>query len=346
LRAISKTLAEQRLLIVGNPEEVHVGAHFLEGAGSLPLTARLADVREAFRGPKLVNRMNWWLRGRRPTRLRSFSQKVAELCAAWQPRWLIATGIAPLDEAALNQIGNMRVRRLNYLTDDPWNCVHRAPWFLDALPHYDRVFSTRRANLDDLRRHGCPAVSFLPFAYAPRLHFPEPSHNGAASGPSAADVLFAGGADPDRVPYLAACIRAGFRVRLHGGYWDRYPETRGCAGGHLAADQLRAAMRRSRVALCLVRRANRDGHVMRSFEVPAIGTCMLTEDTVEHREILGPDGENVVYFRTIDEMVDRLRWLLAHDAERVRLAGAAHCLIVSGKHTYRDRLEAMLAHAD
>ena len=92
----------------------------------------------------------------------------------------------------------------------------------------------------------------------------------------------------------------------------------------------------------LVRRANRDGHVMRSFEIPAIGTCMLTEYTEEHAAIFGEDGKNVVYFRTLEGMVSRLRWLLEHDDERQRLAGAAHQLIVGGKNTYRDRLETML----
>ena len=76
--------------------------------------------------------------------------------------------------------------------------------------------------------------------------------------------------------------------------------------------------------------------------MPAIGGCMLTEDTVEHREIFGEDGQAVVYFQTQDEMVEKLRWLLSHDDERHRLADTAHRLITSGKHTYSDRLEAML----
>jgi hypothetical protein len=342
---MSESFADQRLLIVGNPEEVHIGAHFLEGAGQLGLVTQLADVRQAYRGLRMVNKLNWWLRGRRPTRLRRFSQDVVELCAAQKPRWLVATGIAPLDRRALEQIGRMGVRRLNFLTDDPWNPAHRAPWFFDALPEYDHVFSTRRANLEQLQGLGCRAVSFLPFAYAPRLHLGGPNGNGHAAAAPDADVFFAGGADADRVPYVTACIRAGSRVRLHGGYWDRFPETRAHARGHLPASELREAMRRSRVALCLVRRANRDGNVMRSFEIPAIGACMLTEDTAEHREIFGAEGENVVYFSSIDQMVDRLRWLLAHDTERLRLAEAAHRLITGGKHTYRDRLEAMLTHA-
>src|SRR5690606_33955463 len=97
-----------------------------------------------------------------------------------------------------------------------------------------------------------------------------------------------------------------------------------------------------KVALCLVRRANRDGHVMRSFEIPAIGACMLTEDTQEHREIFGEEGNAVVYFRSCDEMIEKLDWLLNHVSERQRLAKTAHELIVNGHHAYKDRLVSML----
>jgi spore maturation protein CgeB len=137
-------------------------------------------------------------------------------------------------------------------------------------------------------------------------------------------------------------IQAGFDVALYGGYWERYPSTAPFARGYADLPTLRKAIGAAKVALCLVRRANRDGHCMRSFEVPAIGACMLTEDTVEHREIFGEDGRAVVYFHTRDEMVDKLRWLLAHDEERRRLADAARLLITAGGNTYRDRVEAML----
>jgi hypothetical protein len=339
---VREAIMQGRILIVGNPEIIHAGAHFLEAATSLGLDASLEDVRQAYAGPGWLRRFNWWLRGRRPSRLRPFSDRVVELCAALRPRWMLATGIAPLAPAALQRLGELGVQRLNFLTDDPWNPSHRASWFFQALPFYDHVFSPRRANLDDLRQLGCREVSYLPFAFAPKLHFPEEPGSTPGAEQSDVDLFFAGGADRDRVPYLAACIRAGFRVRLHGGYWHRYRATRAQAGGHVGPCELRRALGRARAALCLVRRGNRDGHVMRSFEIPAIGACMLTEDTEEHRAIFGADGENVVYFRNTDEMVERLRWLVEHDTERVRLAAAAHRLIVGGKNTYRDRLETML----
>src|SRR5581483_9754387 len=172
--------------------------------------------------------------------------------------------------------------------------------------------------------------------------FPDPHQLEKKEEREPADVVFAGGADQDRVPILAALLQAGFRVELYGGYWERFPETRANARGEADPQTLRCAISRAKVALCLVRRANRDGHAMRTFEVAAVGACMLTEDTTEHREIFGEEGVAVVYFQTIPEMVTKLQWLLTHDDERRRLAGAARHLIVRGHNTYADRLTEML----
>jgi spore maturation protein CgeB len=98
----------------------------------------------------------------------------------------------------------------------------------------------------------------------------------------------------------------------------------------------------AKVNLCLVRHANRDGHVMRSFEIAAVGGCMLAEDTVEHREIFGPEGEAVVYFRNAREAAERTRALLCNISERKRLAAGLLRRIADGAHTYTDRLATML----
>ena len=336
-------LAGKRILLVGNPDVVHVGAHLHQAAESVGLCVRFSDSRRAFAGPAWLVKFNWRVRGHRPLRLRVFSQEVVHACREFRPLWMLATGLAPLEASALQAIGQFGVRRLNYLTDDPLNPAHRSPWFLKALPHYDHIFSPRRANMEDLRRLGCPTVSYVPFAYAPGLHFPEPSTTAEEQTQFAAEVVFAGGADCDRVPYMAALIRAGFKVALYGGYWERYRETKAHARGHADPQTLRKAISGAKVALCLVRRANRDGHVMRTFEVPASGACMLVEDTEEHREIFGEGGKAVVYFRDVDDMIEKLRWLLVHDDERQRLAQATYHLITQGKHTYRDRLMTMLA---
>jgi spore maturation protein CgeB len=81
---------------------------------------------------------------------------------------------------------------------------------------------------------------------------------------------------------------------------------------------------------------------MRSFEIAAVGGCMLAEDTTEHREIFGDDGETVVYFRDPREAGDRAGALLATPAERARLSREVRARISGGANTYRDRLLSIL----
>jgi spore maturation protein CgeB len=332
-----------RLLIVGNRGGTNVGG-CLEAAGAeLGLDVRVLEARRAMEAPAPLRRVNWWLRGRRPTWLRWFGREAVATCRAWRPDGLIATGLAPLDAAALRALGGLGVPRVCYLTDDPWNPAHRGAWALRALPEYDAVLSPRRANLGDLARLGCRQVAYLPFAYAPHLHYPDPPASAAEAAALAADVVFAGGGEPERARLIGRLAAAGFRVALYGSLWERFPETRGLTRGQADPATVRRATSAARVALGLVRRANRDGHTMRSFEAPAIGACLLLEDTDEHREIFGTPGAAAVYFRDAGEMLDGLRWLLAHDAERARLAAAAHRLVTREGHAYRDRLAAMLA---
>jgi spore maturation protein CgeB len=69
---------------------------------------------------------------------------------------------------------------------------------------------------------------------------------------------------------------------------------------------------------------------------------MLTEDTEDHRELFGAEGEAVLYFNSIPEMAEKAVWLAHNESERARLAAEARRRITSGSHTYADRLTAIL----
>jgi spore maturation protein CgeB len=333
---------DNRVLIVGNPDPVHIGAHLLRAANKIGLQVKIIDTNLAFKAPWPIKKYNWWLRGHHPTNLRKFSQKAIETCQEFKPKWLLSTGLAPLDRFALEEIGSLQIKRLNYLTDDPFNPKHATSWFFQTLPLYDHVFSPRSSNIEDLREFGCNKVSYLPFAYDPQIHFPDPPSKREDYYQFSSDVFFAGNADNDRIPFFDALLKAGFKIALYGYYWNRFVATSPYAKGYADPHTFRKAIGGAKVAICLVRRANRDGHVMRTFELPATSACLLTENTNEHREIFGVEGDAVLYFRTISEMMKKLKWLLENEAERHRLARAAHDLIVKGNNTYKDRLLVML----
>jgi spore maturation protein CgeB len=335
-------LKRSGVVLVADAGPMQVGAHLVDAASTLGVTLTTFDIREAFEGPALLRTASWRLAGHRPLRLTRFSTRVLNAVRQQRPAVLLTTGFAPLSASALREIGSLGTKRLNFMTDDPWNPVHRAPWFLDGLAEYDIVFSPRHANVDDLALAGVRRVEYLPFAYNPGVHRYEPAATPGERAALQTDVMLAGGADDERTKLVGPLIRAGMSVALYGGYWERFPETRSHAKGMLGAEGLRKATAEARVSLGLVRRANRDGHAMRTFEIPAMRGCLLAERTPDHLSLFGPDRDAVVYFDDADDVVEAARWILDHPAERDRLAGRASDVIHGGRHTYADRLAAML----
>lgn len=318
-----------KLLFVGNPGGTNVAESFLHAAKTLRLHATLVPATSAFRASALRRHVSWRLLGHKPPRLAEFSERVATDTRTFQPSHLVATGLAPLMADTLRTLTD--VRKIAFLTDDPWNPEFTSKWFMDALPVYDVVYTTRRTNMSDLTRQGCRDVRYMPFGYDPRHFFRDPR-------PKDVDVFFAGGAEPARVEYLAPLLGGEFSAALAGDRWDHYPATRSFYRGHLDAEQLRKQTSAARVNVCLVRRTNRDGHVMRSFEIPACGGCMVVEDTEEHRTIFGAPERAVLYFASPGELLSQVRRLLLDEALQQRLANAAHEIVASGRHTYADRL--------
>jgi spore maturation protein CgeB len=331
--------ASMRLLIVGFNQVGHMGRYLSDAAKQLGIDYVVVDAAKAQAGSRIARSFYWHACGKRPARLGRFGDMVIKACLATQRDLVLTTGCAPLDRSHIDGLRKQGVTVINYSTDDPWNPSQRANWFLSALPAYDAVFTPRHANTDDFHRCGVRAVHYLPFAHDPEVHRPWPKES-PASAPS--DVLFVGGCDVDRLPMISALIDEGLHVALFGGYWGGHSKTRPHWRGIADQDAICSASAAARICLCLVRRANRDGHTMRSFEAAAIGGCILAEDTADHRDLFGPHDHAVRYFRTTSEMVQQARLLLADAETRCRLSSQLRDRFDRAKHTYATRLATML----
>jgi len=60
---------------------------------------------------------------------------------------------------------------------------------------------------------------------------------------------------------------------------------------------------------------------MRLFEATGVGTCLVTDWKSQIGELFEPDREVVVY-RSAEECISKVKWLLEHDAERNAIAEA------------------------
>src|SRR5262245_29744 len=194
-----------KLALLGTLGGTHIGGSFARSAAKLGIESIWFDADKASADLRLLRSLSWHLADRRPLYLHRFEKELIAACASAKPQILIATGMAPLTESTLRALRQMGIICLNYSTDDPWNPAMRSRWHLRALPSYDMVFSTRRSNLDDFRRLGCPKVHYLPFGYDETL-FASPAQSGDTP---AHDVLFVGGADADRAAFMAEFMRHG-----------------------------------------------------------------------------------------------------------------------------------------
>jgi len=332
--------ANRTLMIVGNKGGTNIADSFCRAATSIGWNVEFCAASQAYSENIWLQRLAWHLGGHRPVRLHKFSASVEATAKRARPSVLLSTGLAPVTATTLSKLKAQGLRCLHYSTDDPWNPGQCAQWFLRSLPIYDHIFSVRHSNLNDFHRNGCANVSFLPFAYDPFLFY---SERAIIEPGEKSHILFVGGADSDRVPILTEIINSGLAVALYGDNWGRYKHLQKYYYGRADESMLRDLTIRASVNLCLCRRANRDGHVMRSFEIPAIGGFMLAEDTEEHRELFGTEGECVLYFASGREAIVKANWALQNPSERRRMSSAAHQRIVRNPNSYLDRLKVMLS---
>lgn len=329
-----------RLLIIGNSRPTHVGHHFLRAAISLGWDVEIMDLNAAYEAPLWMRRVCWHLMGHRPVHLRAFSDAVVARCHDFKPDWVLVTGIAPVNAEALQRLRQAKFLVVNFLTDDPWNRQHHAPWFLKSLRLYGHVFNPRHANEPNLRDHGVASYSYLPFAYSPEAHYPPSDVSEEERQKWRNKIVFIGGADADRVAVVRKLVKAGVSVALWGGYWKDHDDLAAYAHGHADEETCRRIVASAGANLCLVRRANRDAHSMRSYEIPAMGGQLLVEDTPDHRELF---GEQAVYFSfERDDLVQQARHVLAlSDLSFYDIREMISKRVVAKPNCYASRLQTM-----
>ena len=127
-----------KILLVGNPGGTNVADSLLFAARQLKHEVSLVPATDAFRTSDLRRRISWHVLGHKPPRLAAFSQRVLGDARAFQPDVVIATGLAPISADVLKELSG--IRRVVFLTDDPWNRDFSAKWFSASSTSFTNPF--------------------------------------------------------------------------------------------------------------------------------------------------------------------------------------------------------------
>jgi len=333
------------VLLIGNGGPGQLGGFFASALDDLGCAFRFVDEAACFAPPgRTLLRRAADRVFRRSGEIRRFNRLIVTTASIFKPAIVLVVSGRHVAPETLRRVREKTGAMLiAYATDNPLVPGKSRARVLRAIPEYDIYASPRRASLPALRAQGCRRPIHVRFGYDPGVHFAEDGPK-SELGAWTSDVVFIGGADDDRVAFFEPLASSNHVVlRLYGRGWAR-TRLRTHAGGEVFDRRFRLAMAGATVAPCLVRRSNGDGHVMRSFEIPACGRFMLAERTDEHLDLFDEDV-HAAYFGSPEELADKTRFYLAHETARVRMANAAHALVACGAHTYRDRVQEMLSHA-
>ncbi len=236
--------------------------------------------------------------------------------------------LAPADVGELR--GRFGSRWVNWFPDDP----HQLELSTRLAPAYDCFFTHDSSSL--ARHHAAGArPHYLAFGCDPEyLQAPPPGRRDAHW---AAPLVFVGSRDDVREPVLQALAGAG--LVAWGPGWPRGPLyganfVRALAGARVGVNVHQQFGERGDPA------RYGTGANMRVFELAAVGTPQLSDAKADIARHFTPDREIVLY-RSLAELVDRARALLADDARRRQLAAAARERALR-EHTWRHRMEELL----
>lgn len=248
----------------------------------------------------------------------------------------------------------------------------RTPLADACVGKYDVLVVTKRYELQQYRREARGEVIYSQLGYDKVGHAP-PAH--PVEIPSE-KVVFVGGWEPRRERLLAAAAAITPDVAVWGYGWHIAQQSRlrplralrlgrltpgrtlylgapvpelqqsikegESSVGEIYEDGYSRVVAGSKIALGFVREVCPDEHTTRTFEIPAIGGFMLADRTDEHLELFS-EGEEAEYFASDEEYLDKVRFYLANQSAREKIARAGHARCMSSGYSYDDRIRVVMS---
>ncbi len=233
-----------------------------------------------------------------------------------------------------------------YSEDDMFARHNQSRYFVNALPYYDLVFTTKSYNCDphELPAMGAKKVIFVDKSYDPTFHKPLPiTHEDEKK--YGADVGFIGTFEDDRYQKMLFLAEKGIQVRIWGNGWKQainvHPNLH-VENKPIYDNDYVKAICATKINLCFLRKINRDLQTDRTMEIPACGAFMLAERTNEHLRLF-QENKEAAYFDITNPIAlyETVKYYLQHDQERIAIARAGLQRCIDSKYSHDERLRYM-----
>ncbi len=215
-----------------------------------------------------------------------------------------------------------------HYTPDSQILSQRSRHFMASIPLYDLLVTTKEWEVDAYKSAGAKRVFLTYQGYDSRFYprtVQEPERSQYDS-----DVCFIGHRQPHYAQRLKALSTIGVKLRIWGDAWPAYanshPWAKGLVSPGLWGESYPVALACAKIGLGLLGKHIPETSTTRTFEIPATGTFLLAERTALHQQLF-EEGKEAEFFSSDEEMIDKVKFYVAHDKARRRIAaaGRARC---------------------
>lgn len=219
-----------------------------------------------------------------------------------------------------------RCAQVVHYTPDPALLFFRSRHFIDSIPLYDHVITTKDFELTLYAQANAKNVIHVPQSYCPvRYKDPQPSARFSA------DVGFVGRCEKYYRSQING-LRGIDNVAIFGDQWTRVAnrvqvENSFMVKGSVWKEDYVTALASFKISLGLLSKNYPEHHTTRTFEIPAAGTFLLAERTSEHQSFF-VEGVEAEFFSDPEEMLSKVKFYLANASARERIAsrGRLRCI--------------------
>jgi len=223
--------------------------------------------------------------------------------------------------------------KLIHFTPDPAFLFHQSKLFFNSIKYYDCCVTTKTFEIELYKKAGAQNVIFCTQGFDPEIHTPEYSFEEKEKS-----IVFIGHAEPERFELISHLIENGISIHLAGIKWEKlikkykHKNNFYFHGKGVYKHEYARLISHSAIGLGLMSKWIPEKHTTRTFEIPACGTCLFSEQNEEIDMLFNED--EIVRFKTKEDLLEKIEMLLAKPQLLKSITDAGYKKVYSAGYDY------------
>jgi spore maturation protein CgeB len=232
-----------------------------------------------------------------------------------------------------------RTNKLIHYTPDTAFHENNSRFFRKGIDIYDYLITTKSFEIFEYKKKVKEdKIIYLTQGYNAKIHYPRVEFQEKVDS-----ITFIGLCEPYREKILTHLIQNGFHITLGGYGWGTFLKKNknfksniNYIGERILNEQYAQAISESKFALGLLSKKFPEFHTTRTFEIPACGTCLVTEVNLEINSLF--EDNECLKFGNQEQLLEILKYITKEQSELKKISELGYIRVIKDKRNYEDQI--------